>query len=167
MDRTSASYPPPFAGRCQAACRKGSGWCLLPVFRHGILTPLAGYRRPIGRRYGVRRRYDRCDAAPRLSSPARFSRCAGEFLSARNGDRREVPGDGGPWCSQRAHERLLRPVGDTARRRSHQDISQNRHFHPHLCADLLPSTPNFENASCEALVNSTRKSCTICTREGV
>lgn len=29
MDRTSASYPPPLASRCQAACRNGSGWCLL------------------------------------------------------------------------------------------------------------------------------------------
>lgn len=29
QDRTSASYPPPLVGRCQAAYRDGPGWCLL------------------------------------------------------------------------------------------------------------------------------------------
>lgn len=59
------------------------------------------------------------DATQRLDypNPARFSRSAGSFLSACNGDRREIPGDAGAWCSQRAYERLLRPVGDIARDR--------------------------------------------------
>ncbi|RCW82326.1 nucleotidyltransferase AbiEii toxin of type IV toxin-antitoxin system [Phyllobacterium bourgognense] len=50
----------------------------------------------------------------RLSDPAGFSRSAGSLLSARHGDRREVPGNGGAWRPQRTDEGLLRPVGDPA-----------------------------------------------------
>lgn len=59
------------------------------------------------------------DATQRLDYPTLLDlpAPASSFLSARHGDRREIPGDGGAWRPQRTHEGLLRPVGDPARDR--------------------------------------------------